>query len=97
MAGVVKVQSARIRQSLGRISARFQDLPKDAYKYWKSITPIDTGNARRRTRLQGRKIKANYNYAVPLDKGHSRQAPRGMSDPTTKYIKDRISRVILRK
>lgn len=97
MAGKVKLQTARIRRSLGRIVARFDDLPKDAYTYWKKITPIDTGNARRRTRLQGSKIKANYNYAVPLDEGHSKQAPRGMSKPTDKYIRDRISRVILRK
>jgi hypothetical protein len=47
--------------------------------------------------LQGSKIKANYNYAVPLDEGWSRQAPRGMSKPTEEFIKRRISRQILRK
>ena len=83
--------------SIGKIVARFDKLPKEAYDYWKKITPRDTGNAKRRTRLQGRKIKANYNYAVPLDKGWSKQAPRGMSEPTDKYIRQRIKRSILRK
>jgi len=91
------VRSARIRRSLKGIVARFQDLPKDAYEFWKKTTPIKTGNARRKTRLQGSKIKANYNYAVPLDDGHSKQAPRGMSEPTDKYIKSLIKNKILRK
>lgn len=86
-----------MRPSLGRIAARFDKLPLEAYNFWKRITPIDTGNARRRTRLQGRKIKANYNYAVPLDNGWSKQAPQGMSEPTDRYIKQRIRRHILRK
>lgn len=93
----VRLIRNRITPSVGKIVARFDNLPKDAYKYWKSITPIKTGNARRRTRLQGRKIKANYQYAIPLDNGHSKQAPRGMSKPTEQYIKNRISRNILRK
>lgn len=79
------------------MSSKFSQLAKDAYLFWKKITPIDTGNARARTRLQGSKIKANYNYAVPLDKGWSKQAPRGMSAPTELYIKQRIKRHILRK
>lgn len=83
--------------SIGKIVARFDELPQDAYDFWKGITPVKTGNARRRTRLQGRKIKANYNYAVPLDNGWSKQAPQGMSEPTERYIKQRIRRNILRK
>jgi hypothetical protein len=93
----VRITRNRITPSIGKITARFNQLPKDAYNYWKNITPIRTGNAKRRTRLQGSKIKANYNYAVPLDEGWSRQAPRGMSKPTEEFIKRRISRQILRK
>lgn len=94
----VKVRGkAKMVASLSGIAKRMSKLPKDAYDYWKSITPIRSGNARRRTRLQGNKIKADYNYAVPLDKGGSKQAPRGMSEPTDKYIKQRIAQHILRK
>lgn len=92
-----RITRNRLTPSIGKITARFDDLPKDAYEYWKRITPKDTGNAKRRTRLQGRKIKANYQYAVPLDNGWSNQAPKGMSAPTDIYIKKRISRHILRK
>jgi len=93
----VKIKKNTMGPSLGRISARFDKLAPDAYRFWKGITPVKTGNARRRTKLQGRKIKANYNYAVPLDNGHSTQAPQGMSKPTERYIKKRIEREILRK
>lgn len=90
----VKITRNNISPSLGKIQVKLKALPKEAYQFWKKITPIDTGNARRRTRLQGRKIKANYNYAVPLDKGHSKQAPQGMSKPTEKYIDQRLRRIM---
>ena len=92
----VKVNN-RITPSVNRIVGRFDDLPKDAYDHWKKITPIRSGNARKRTRLQGSKIKADYNYAVPLDNGWSKQAPQGMSKPTLDYVEKRIARHIMRK
>lgn len=93
----VRVTKNNISPSAGKIVARFKQLPKEAFNFWRRITPVKTGNARRRTRLQGSKIKANYQYAVPLDKGWSKQAPQGMSEPTEIYIKNRIKRQILRK
>lgn len=86
----IKMVFDRITPSTTKISARVRLLPKEAYDYWKGITPIKTGNARRRTRLQGSKIKANYDYAVPLDQGKSKQAPNGMVKPTEQYIKQRL-------
>ena len=93
----VRLVTNRMGPSIGKIVSKFERLPKEAYKYWKGITPVRTGNARRRTRLQGRKIKANYNYAVPLDQGRSIQAPKGMSKPTEQYIRNLIEDDILRK
>lgn len=93
----IRITKNRISRSTRGITARFAELPNDAYNFWKRITPVRTGNARRRTRLQGSKIRANYNYAVPLDDGWSKQAPKGMSEPTERYIKQRIRRHILRK
>lgn len=64
-----------------------------AFAFFKSITPIDTGFARKHTKLINWKIVANYPYAFVLDKGRhltnrgmrgSKQAPKGMSNPTTK-------------
>lgn len=93
----VRISRNRMGPSIGKIVSKFNELPKDAYEFWKKTTPIRTGNARRRTRLQGSKIKANYQYAVPLDKGRSSQAPKGMSKPTEEYIKYTIRNKVLRK
>ena len=93
----LRVTTNTMGRSLGRITAKFNKLPQEAHRYWKKITPYRTGNAKRRTRLQGSKIKANYNYAIPLDKGWSKQAPQGMSKPTENHIKKQIEFKILRK
>jgi hypothetical protein len=53
-------------------------------------TPIDTGNARRNTKLSGDSILAQYPYAKRLNEGYSKQAPDGMSKPTDDYIKKYI-------
>jgi hypothetical protein len=92
----VRMTTNKISSSLGRIVVKLNTLPAEGYKKWVSVTPIDTGNARRRTRLQGSKIKADYNYAVPLDQGHSKQAPRGMWEPTKQHL-DSLVRRIMRK
>ena len=69
-------------------------LPKETYDYFVDSTPIRTGNARRSTRLRGSTIDANYNYAERLDEGYSRQAPKGMSAPTEKFLEKRINDLI---
>jgi hypothetical protein len=43
-----------------------------------------------------RKITPRYPYAQRLDEGWSRQAPKGMSEPTFNYIK-KIVKGIMRK
>lgn len=66
------------------------NLAKVATDHFKSITPIDKGNARRNTYQSGNQIMANYPYATKLDKGASKQAPRGMSVPTEEYLQQYI-------
>lgn len=79
----VKIQSDDITQAL-------KDIPDGvmtrAGKYFKKITPRDKGYARRNTTYSESGIKANYAYAHRLDTGWSKQAPDGMSDPTSEYI-----------
>ena len=69
-------------------------LTRVAYRYFRSITPKDTGNARRNTRQSNNEIRAEYPYARRLDNGYSKQAPKGMVTPTIeylrKYIKDQL-------
>lgn len=85
-----------ISKSLRKIQTSIDQVPEAAYAYWRSITPVRTGNARRKTRLNQNTIEANYPYAQVLDSGASRQAPKGMSEPTTQYL-DREYRKRIRK
>ena len=73
-------------KSLAKIVKDIEGVPEAAYAYWRKITPIRSGNARRNTRLAGNTIEARYPYAQALDQGASRQAPQGMSEPTTQYL-----------
>jgi hypothetical protein len=66
-------------------------MAKEAYEYFRDITPVRTGNAQRRTRLSGDEIRADYAYAQRLDDGWSQQAPRGMTEPTERFIRDYIN------
>lgn len=93
----VKKISDKITPSARQIQSQLSKLPAQAYNFFVKATPKDTGNARRKTTLKGNKtIEANYPYATRLDNGWSRQAPRGMTKPTLKFLKDRL-RQILRK
>jgi hypothetical protein len=68
------------------------NLAKEAYDYFKGITPVRSGNAKRSTRLQGNEIQADYAYAQRLDGGYSNQAPFGMTKPTEKFIQEYINK-----
>lgn len=67
-----------------------------AHKEFVRNTPIDKGNARRSTTQVRGEIKADYPYAGRLDDGYSKQAPRGMVQPTIewlqRYIKQKLGR-----
>lgn len=83
-------------KSLVDLEKRMTNIPKEAYDYFVSITPKDQGNARRSTQLKGSTIHANYPYAQRLDEGYSKQASKGMTEPTGKFI-ERITRQKMRK
>jgi hypothetical protein len=66
-----------------------------AHIFFKSITPVRSGNARNKTFLdQKNNIQAKYNYASRLDEGSSKQAPKGMSEPTIKKLKQWVNQYI---
>lgn len=81
------------KRRLAKLERTFKQLPKDAYQEFRKETPIDTGNAKRKTDLVNQSIKANYPYATRLENGYSRQASDGMSKPTIEHIRDIIRRV----
>lgn len=82
-----------ITPSLERKLRELKKIPKESFQVFKSVTPKRSGNAQRKTVLQGNTINANYPYAKRLDKGYSKMAPVGMTKPTIKYIKDRLNKL----
>ena len=108
----VKVNTTGLRNKLNSKRSLIQSIPREAYEYFRKITPLGNpslwknpkppagytpGNARRRTELKRDEIHANYPYAYRLDKERwSTQAPNGMSKPTIEYIK-KLYRNLMRK
>jgi hypothetical protein len=69
-------------------------MPK-AFAFFKGITPRKSGNARNKTSLDPQNnIRARYAYASVLDEGSSRQAPKGMSEPTIERLKKWVDQYI---
>ena len=90
-----------LKNMLKKIKRELQQVPQEAFVFFKDTTPIKTGNAKRNTKLQNNVIKADYQYAEVLDKGRhmtsrgmrgSKQAPRGMTKPTEDFIKSRVNK-----
>lgn len=82
----IKLVKDTMTLSLKNIEKRLDRIPRQAYNFFKNITPKNTGQAQRRTNLRGNVIDAKYDYATHLDQGSSQQARRGMTAPTTDYV-----------
>jgi hypothetical protein len=80
--------------SLKRIQKKLAQVPKEAFKEFVSDTPIRSGNARRKTKLKGQTIVADYPYAKRLDEGYSKQSPDGMTKPTEAFIQKRVAQIL---
>lgn len=65
-------------------------------EFYKKTTPIDTGNARRNTTYSraSKTITSAYPYGARLDDGYSKQAPRGMVDPSLEYFESQLQRIL---
>lgn len=83
-----------LTSSIKKIQEKLDNLPKEAYKEFVKTTPIRTGNARRKTKLNKDTIEANYPYAKRLDEGYSSQAPKGMTKPTEDFINKRMKQIL---
>jgi len=91
----LKLTRDLISPSVRRIQSELSKLPAQAYNFFVKATPKDTGNARRRTSLKNNQtIEARYPYAKRLDEGYSKQAPQGMSEPTGRFIEQRLRRIM---
>jgi len=78
-----------------KLNGLLQNLNSDkiadvAYKEFYKVTPRRTGNAKSKTKKQGKNIVADYPYAQRLNEGYSKQAPDGMVEPTIEAIRDYV-------
>ncbi len=93
----VTVDSREFVDLLNRVQLEVKRSWSDTGNYFHRITPRDTGNARRNTRLKDKQILADYGYAGKLDEGYSKQAPTGMSDPSIDFfdrnLNERLGRI----
>jgi len=87
----------KISADLKRRQKLLSQVPRLAYSKWIQTTPIKSGNARRRTKLQKETIVAAYPYAQRLDEGYSKQAPQGMSKPVGDFIQKLVNRILRKR
>lgn len=84
------VGRSKISSRVKDLERKIDDLKKDAADFFEKTTPIRTGNARRNTKLERSAIRANYHYATRLNEGYSKQAPKGMTEPTIEFIQEQV-------
>jgi hypothetical protein len=92
----IQIDNQQILQKLGKMRDIGNQAIPPIYNEFVKNTPIDRGNARRNTKLQGKKITADYAYAGVLEAGRgyrdgqmrgSTQAPQGMTKPTLAFAR----------
>lgn len=92
---------SNITNRLNKVQMTLNDrnIAQHAIDIFKEETPVDTGNARRRTMLKSNTIEADYPYAQVLNDGRrpttrgmrgSKQAPEGMTKPTIARLRDYV-------
>lgn len=90
-----RISTGNINAAIRRIERELPGIASDAHKEFVKKTPVDSGNARRRTAFRnGNTIDARYNYANRLNQGWSRQADNGMTDPTVEFIRSRVRSIL---
>lgn len=88
-----RVTRDRMQSRSRQIDRFLKNLPQMMHDKFVEVTPIDTGNAKNSTELDGNKIIGNYNYANRLNTGWSRQAPQGMTDPVIEHVRDELRKL----
>ena len=91
---MVKIDATDFKKMLDDIQDDVLEAWQGSGAFFKNTTPVRSGNARSRTHTVNRLIGANYGYAARLDDGWSKQAPRGMSNPTIDYFEKQIDNIV---
>lgn len=99
----MKFDATRYKQTLGNLVKLKMAVMPTVYQEFLKNTPVDTGNARRNTRLNKLDIEANYAYAGVLDAGRgfrdgqmrgSTQAPNGMTQPALTVMDKEVAKYL---
>ena len=73
-----------------QVDSLIKDVAQHTFKTAKSLTPVRSGRARdnwtKDTTRDGFEVENSVPYIGVLDKGSSRQAPRGISKPTVRKV-----------
>jgi hypothetical protein len=85
--------SGNLNRELDLIRRDLRAHPAKALTEFKSLTPIRSGNARRRTTLRNDSIEADYAYAGRLDSGWSNRAPDGMTQPFARWLERQVKQI----
>jgi hypothetical protein len=86
----------RITGDITKLKRELGAVPKAAVTEYQKLTPVKSGNARKRTTLRGNTIQANYPYAQRLDEGYSKQAPKGMTKPWELWLQKYLDKLMKR-
>ena len=79
-----KIDTSEVDKMLDKLKLMPEGVMDETYVYFRNQTPIRSGNAKNRTKQEGKlKIGARYPYAGRLDEGWSKQAPKGMTEPSS--------------
>lgn len=89
-----RINDLEVKAMFEQLNQLPDELVKDAYQVFRKNTPVDKGNARRNTILRRTTIEADYNYAQPLDEGHSKQSPQGMTKPTIEFLESELEKKV---
>jgi hypothetical protein len=86
------VDSTKVLRLLTNAKDEHKKIMLETLTFFKKVTPVNKGNARRNTKLitnvpNKTTILADYAYAGKLEEGSSDQAPEGMTKPAITYIK----------
>ena len=92
----MKLNTSDLKRLEKEIEDAISSSMSDTYKYYRKETPVRSGNARNKTKYTASsdkfKISSNYDYADRLDKGWSKQSPKGFTDPSFDYLEKQITR-----
>jgi hypothetical protein len=92
-----KIDTSEVDKMLDKLKLMPEGVMDETYVYFRNQTPIRSGNAKNRTKQEGKlKIGARYPYAGRLDEGWSKQAPKGMTEPSSDKFEKSVGNYIKR-